>query len=80
MLIFYIYFLNIRPWSYNRETLFPEYKTMVFNLVPNISTHEGHFSNIRPGLINGKNRYVLSAFKIGSVCDGNKIVYIFHGT
>ena len=58
MLIFYIYFLNIRPWSYNRETPFPEYKTMVFNLVPNLSTHEGHFSNIRPGLINGKNRYM----------------------
>ena len=35
---------------------FPEYKTMVFNLVPNVSTHEGHFSNIRPSLINGKNR------------------------
>ena len=40
------------------ETPFPEYKTMVFNLVPNVSTHEGHFSNRSPGLINGKkNRY-----------------------
>ena len=59
MFIFYIVFLNIRPWSYNRETPFPENKTMVFNLVPKLSTHEGHFSNIRPGIINGKNRYRL---------------------
>ena len=48
--------LNIRPWSYDREIPFPEYKTMVFNLVQKLSTHEGQFSNIRPGLINGKNR------------------------
>ena len=70
MFIFYIDFLIIRPWSYNRETPFPEYKTMVFNLVPKLSTHEGHFSNIRPGLINGKNRYTRVTIKQQSAGEG----------